>query len=36
MMRDPNYDRVTPVLLGIWGVVMALRLALVVLRALGL
>lgn len=36
MEHDPNYDRVTPVLLGIWGVVMALRGALVVLRVLGI
>lgn len=35
-MRDPNYDGVTPVVLGIWGVVMALWGALVVLRVLGL
>ena len=35
-MHDPNYDRVTPVVLGIWGVVMALRGVLVVLRMLGL
>lgn len=35
-MRDPNYDGVTPVVLGIWGVVMALWGVLVVLRVLGL